>query len=334
MPQTVTNESVDSDAARALTTYRNYLSALSGFVRTKYGSGQDEYQSLLVTQRALVGFGRITRARTVRMSKVRELLFNAWHTEVVLGLPNSLLDPGLIRFTNQWAPVQAYYAVYSLWRVWFLIEAVGVGSHTEILRSASTVVRQRRVFPAPWSYSCTGGHLLSDANHVGFPSQEIRDRNSLSTPRSDVADDDWVAKTLRTTRRFFLEQRVERWKRENRTRAGAPYRRIPPAARQRIRQQLYGTTLFDFLYRLRIRSNYRDVDDFVSGQLSNADAKRYLMSLVSFTRATMFLLESIIQEKMPAGAYDGFAREFLSVPERATHSDLSARRAVLLRSIP
>lgn len=264
MPQAVTNQSVDSDAARALTTYRNYLGALSEFVRATYGSGQNQYRNLLDAQRALVGFGRINRARTINMSRVRELLFNAWHTEVVLGLPDSLLDPGLIRFTNQWAPVQAYYAVYSLWRAWFLIEALGAASHTEILRSASTAVRQRGLFPAPWSYSCTGGYLLSDANHIGFRSKKIRDVSSLSTPTRNVAEDDWVSKTLRTTRRFFLEQREERWKRENRTRAGVPYRRIPPAARQRIRQQLYGTTLFDFLYRLRIRSNYRDVDDFVS----------------------------------------------------------------------
>lgn len=328
VPDDVANQAVDLDAARALTTYRNYLTALSIFTRTTYSGPGGHLQRLAHAQRALKGFGRLRR-QTSPCAGVRELLFNAWHTEVALGVPQVFSDPGLIRFTNQWAPVQAYYALYSLWRAWFALEGSQVQTHGEVLRSASSVIRQRALFPSPWSYACSGGYLLRDAAHIGFQSQQISDVKHLSTPGSISASDDWVAKALRTTRKFFLEQREENWKSQNRTKSGHRYQRIPPGERQRIRSQLHATTLFDFLYRLRIRSNYRDVDDFVSGQLDDADALNYFQSLLSFTQRTMLLLESIIRVTMPAGRYDGHARQFLRSSQRSKYSALSRRLIAL-----
>ena len=88
-------------------------------------------------------------------------------------------------------------------------------------------------------------------------------------------------------------------------------------------------TLFDFLYRLRIRSNYRDVDDFVSGQLEDADALMYFQSLLSFTQSTMLLLESIIQSMLPLRIYDSHAEMFLRSVGPSKYSGLADRLEAL-----
>ena len=328
MPDDVANQPVDIDAANTLATYRNYLTALSTFTHNRYRGPGGLLQSLAKAQRALNGFGRLGRL-TSQPPGIRELLFNAWHTEVALGLPQAYPDPGLIRYTNQWAPVQAYYAVYSLWRAWFAIEDKHVRSHAKVLRSASSLIRERALFPSPWNYACAGGYLLTDAQHIGFQSVQISDVSALSTPGRHPVGDDWASKALRTTRKFFLSQREDDWKSENRTRSGHPYRRIPPNRRQLIRRQLHPTTLFDFLYRLRIRSNYRDVDDFVSGQLRDADARRYFEGLLDFTQSTMLLVEAIIREALPHGQYEGHAQRFLSSSQAAKYSGLSRRLIAL-----
>lgn len=319
----------DADAARALTTYRNYLAALGSFMRAEYGNPSDRLQRVAETQNQLPGFQSIAKTAAYSTVAVRKLLFNAWHTEVVLNLPEFFSDPGLIRFTNQWAPVQAYYAIYSLWRAWFLLQQSAASTHVQCLRSASALVRERHALPVPWDHACRGGFLLRDAEHLAFRETSMGDVNALSTPTPRDASGNWISKILRTTRHFFLEQQEAKWKKDNRTTAGNPYRRIPPAQRHRIRDSLYPTTLFDFLYRLRIRSNYRDVDDFVSGVLTASDAEVYFQALVGFTRTTLLLLEGLVRTAMREGEFDQLANQFLQESQRAQLSLLSDRISVL-----
>jgi hypothetical protein len=324
----------DSDAARALSTYRNYLLALRGFVDVSYRGPRGRFRRLAEEQTQIPKFQALQPAGRYDLEAIRSVLFNAWHTEAVLALPGALPDAGLIRFTNQWAPVQAYYAVYSLMRAWFLTEGNTTSSHSQALRSMSSVVAYRGVFPAPWSFACSGGHTLGDAVHTGFPSGRIYDVNALTTPPGTYSYDDWSSKILRTTRKFFLEQAEQKWKAGHRTKRGAHYKRIPSAERQRIASRVHPTTVFDFVYRLRIRSNYRDVDDFVSGQLSDSDAQAYFQSLLFFTRATMQVLETLIRVRMKSGEFDQFAAEFLRPSRRATYSFLKNRLEAIQSTLP
>jgi hypothetical protein len=319
------SDAIEADAEKTLATFRNYLAATSAAIDVRYRGAGGRLKQLAAAQASLPGFQRLRSRQQYDREQVRGVLFNAWHTEVALALPEALDDPGLARFTNQWGPVQAYYATYCLWRAWFLTERRAVRTHGAALKQVSGLVTGRNLLPFPWSCSSRGGPTLAEAEHLGFAEAVLRDVSALTRPPGEYTTDEWIAKLLRTTRGHFLKERESKWKAENRTRSGRPYARIPPDERRRIREQLHSTTLFDFLYRLRIRANYGDVDDFVVGQLSDDDAQTYFRSLLDVTRKTMQTVEAMIRRSMRTGEFDQMAVAFLRRAGGRQHSRLPSR---------
>lgn len=325
VPDRDREEQTEADPAIAFATYRNYLSALDGSIDLAYRGAGGRHIVLAREQAALPRFLSIRRRDGVDEHAVRGALFAAWHTEAVLAMPSELSNATLVRFTNQWAPVQAYYAMQGLWRAWFIAsQDRSPKTHRSTLEQVSEVVA-RGVLPWPWSATCSGDPSFSRAQLHGFPEEVRTNPSALSGPPGDSSYSDWVAKVLRTTRRFFLGGRETEWKSSNRTKEGNPYRRIPSQERQRIRTSMHPTTIIDLLYRMRLRSNYDDVDDFVLGQLTEDDARTYFRSLVSATRRSMQVVEALVRATMPAGAYDRHANEFLRVPGSDSRTTLAKR---------
>ncbi len=119
------------------------------------------------------------------------------------------------------------------------------------------------------------------------------------------------------------------WKKQNKTQSGRPRQRITAQGRASVRQNLHATTLFDFLYRLRLRSNYDDAADFLYGVLTSADAKQYFWSLLITTDMSQLLLESIIREQVGAANFDPIANDFLADTTRSRYSLLRRRLAAM-----
>jgi hypothetical protein len=103
-----------------------------------------------------------------------------------------------------------------------------------------------------------------------------------------------IAKMLKTTRARRIEDLKEQMKAEARL-TTAPKREL---ARQDAR--LEATTLFDFTWRSRTRSNYGDRSMFYMGSLGDQDrVLRFVSSVRTFTAATMLVFESLIAQRAP-----------------------------------
>ena len=90
----------------------------------------------------------------------------------------------------------------------------------------------------------------------------------------------------------------------------------------------------DFLYRLRVRSNYDDAADFVFGVLTPDDARQYFWNLLIVTDMGQLLLESVLRQQIGKARFDALAGDFLVDPTRNRYSLLGKRLRAMQQTHP
>jgi len=100
---------------------------------------------------------------------------------------------------------------------------------------------------------------------------------------------DGLCKLLRTTRAKTLEERKAQWLKQH---GGS---RVPFAKARALAQAIPPTTIFSFLWRLRHRVDYRDIDDLIPGPDRPHHAVEFHDALATVTSATIALFEGLIE---------------------------------------
>ncbi len=126
-------------------TYLNYLVALARYIEEEYPEKSDLVKAVF----NLRGVQRIKRNKDFDSEKLFKLLRNAWFTEIQLHLSGS--DAEFMRYSNYWAPVQAYYAVFLELSALFVASnnVNGKRSHTAVLHTIGSFARDRNIFVRP-----------------------------------------------------------------------------------------------------------------------------------------------------------------------------------------
>lgn len=131
-------------------------------------------------------------------------------------------------------------------------------------------------------------------------------------------------KTTRDRRFDDLKDSILRGK-QVKTKAGRAAKRLTLARQNSAYEGMATTTTFDFLYRLRIRSNYRDADTFLSQNVG--DVRAFYTELVGLARCTLHALESLVAvgigEKSFGAEITAFGRRRL--PSFAAQQSVLAR---------
>jgi hypothetical protein len=158
--------------------------------------------------------------------------------------------------------------------------------HTASLRTISTQIRDRKLFPPPWSVLAIGCATRGERAYLNVPTgaDVTGDVETLANPR---LDEFWprYGTWLRSTRRARLEAREIEWKKRN------GKKRVSPAFREQVARSMHPTSFFDCLWRLRIRSNYKTVEPYLVRFVSDEYARRFHYALTVCTGATLLLLE-------------------------------------------
>ncbi len=277
---------VDADTAeaKAFTTYMGYWGAIAGVIEDRYGL---EYHQPLVND--LKG-RRPVKKLTGKPFKgdeqvLRELLLGAWTQE--LGLYAVDDDDPRLMLQNLWNNVYAYYATSRAAASFLLVrDSKAPKNHRKTLSALASIVEGSRVFPQPWSLACTG-HVALSFRGFDFDPDEVSNLAGNSDPY------DLLAKGLKTTR----EKRLTKLADERRQSLGK--KRLPNGERARIDQKLEPTTVFEFLWRARTRSNYGDPSMFYVGTLDHARSERYVQAVRVVTGATMLLFEVLVAQRAP-----------------------------------
>jgi len=280
----------DTDEARTFTTYLGYWDCLAELVTRVHG--KDPYASILSALRAnRVVTGLSGRPFSGPTAALRELLLNAWNSELTL----YLVDPGdpKLQTANQWNSVYAYYATGRAAVAWLVArDGVAPSAHRPLLRALAAQVSGRNpLFPEPWSLACT---RLDPIAYTGFATAP----SPCSNLSSSVPPHDRAGLLLKTTRARRIDDLVADVKRRKKL------TRAPNGERGRQDRAADATTVFDFTWRSRTRANYGDPSMYYMGTLTPERASAYIRSVRTFTAATMFVLETLVAHRTPAVVRD------------------------------
>jgi hypothetical protein len=233
-------------------------------------------------------FSSLRRAN-VHLDAVVPWLRNAWAAEALLAMPLSIAGAGqLARYACAWAPVQAYYSVYSALNALAAAEDRRFDDHRATLNFIDSIVQDRPWIPDVYCYGCLGSELLKTLSFPKVPPSPRYRISNLREPQ-DIDEARALAMTcLKTTRTAFANQRA----REARRRLNR--KNVPRDERSRIDSNMPTTTLFDFLYRVRIRCNYGESESFIKGASQPAVAINFLTNIVAVTGFALALIETAV----------------------------------------
>jgi hypothetical protein len=310
------------ERARRFIVHKNYVSGLAQFAEHEYAAArQKRLEALLRTQEALDGFKRISRSSSSDIGSIRQFLTIGWASELQLALtylresPNFALPwyPSksgrtLLRFANAWTPVHMYYAIYMSGQAW--LTSMGMKRSTEThagtLRTISQHITARSLLPFPWCVGCLGCPHVGEATYMNLPSGinpavhvELLSSPSLTTfwPR--------FCKMLETTRRRQLDGSFAGWKQKNKR------KRMRAEEKRAVAERLSATTVFDYLWRLRVRCNYRDVESMLTVTTSDSWHWDFFRSMFIVMDSTCTLLQSLVLRYVGDAVYEEILQDFV-----------------------
>jgi hypothetical protein len=324
----------EEQRSHRFTVHRNYLASIELFVGLLYGHGDDQVQGLVDAQRRLPAFGRIQRRKppSAEIAEMRRLLAISWASEIQLRLAN-LGGEAFLRYANAWTPVQAYYAVYMSIHGCLVTAGMGglVDDHTSTLRTVASHVVDR-LLPHPFEMTCTGCTLVNQRQLNGTPSGAKVDAHFENLANPSITDFyPRFAKMLETTR----DNRLERGRKEWISRSTR--KNMPKDAKLAMAGRLHPTSVFDYLWRLRIRANYGDVSAFLMSGVDDRSHGAFHSGLVSLCSSLCLLLQSLIVQRIGQHAYAEALDDFASgggIDLGEPVAFLRTRRAVLAPKVP
>lgn len=233
-------------------------------------------------------------------------LSNAWGTEfLLLASKKFAAEDEIIRLSNNWSCIQTYYIFYHCTQA--LIIAKGQKrpeNHTKTQNIFFALWAGRSINLPPWTLACGHDGFLNVPSGIDI----VTNKHQWSACFDE--NDYWnlACKALKTTRNEVIPERIKNHRERNKNKEkkkwfeqeqarlaqGKRNRKPPPftlprltaAEKQTVHANVRPYTIMDYLYRLRIKTNYVDANMFVDGPENNqqsTDIRNYLCALASNT---------------------------------------------------
>ena len=301
--------------------YPTHLSTTSGIKFETYRFYLACFRDhLLMEYKDLPGFiakspellASVKSSQSIDPAPIEPHLRIAWNTEFLLSIDHG--DPDIVRINNQWATIQAYYAVYSgLEALAYALDGHLPKSHSKAQRKCSDYLINLGI--SPWDKAFRGAEGKSGSAHkpVNFPS-------SLAIPhnlqRSGVDPLGMIARCLKAEHSHRID---DKWR--NKKESGCFKYQYKPGP----------TTLLHFLYRLRIKSNYQEIDAFVS-QAPQHEILDFAQALQALTSWSLALFEMILMRRLGTQPVKDLAQKYMAANPSA--AKLGARLAEYSKVLP
>jgi hypothetical protein len=340
-------------------THANYLRVFAMLCTTPYQSGVSLLFIKLDKQLAHLApkiAASPSMARPVQtkpdLGQTRSSLLNAWGTEMILALGGQVAtEEELLRLMNNWAVVQTYYVGYHA--VQALLASRGQPrpeSHPKTQAQFATLWADRELHLPPWTLAaCDGGWRNP-------PGKGIDDRVSpwsacgpgtcwnlagkaLRTTREDTVGERLAATRDRmrsANRKQWLEDEQQRvaQRRKPRKEPSWPRPQLRAADKRSVESKVRSYTLLDYLYRLRIKTNYEDAGMFIDGPEDTASSGQVHRDLVAIGSCTLLLHEMHVASMVGKQRFLGWADAWLGPHGRGQPLGLALRRDLIATHAP
>lgn len=345
------------EAVLSFRTHSGYVRAIRAIaLGDNLQSLEKRLETLAIRAKAALPIPTVTGAIS---DDLRGCLHRAWATELILGMTYRYIDdPDVLRLASAWGAVQSYYALY----------AATQALHVAGGRPRPTAHNPtQKLFIDQW---CTGSLQLPpwtvshcDPAAVGFDGLGFRgaDGNAVIPGAAHQWTYTWqgddalhvLGSALRSTRAQKVDEALDlarrnkardakkEWQREEDERLARGVRpRKPPdwpekrnltrAESTRVRETVRPVSLMDYLYRLRIKSNYLDAQMYSDGPESDSDASTFLRDLVEITAANLLVHELRLARMLGVGVLESEMDAWLTKNRRGgPDGSLSVRRTLV-----
>lgn len=277
---------------RTFDTYRFYLDVLLKDLTSNY-STLDNLAKCVWSESKL-----ILPTQDLDEKTIRRFLMIAWNTEYLVG-NNVSPEIEIIKVGNLWRPIQAYYAIYSAGEaVSYALDGRLIESHSKCIAKLNSIFVDR-IRIKPWCY-CYHGNTRKGLKPKNFPAN-TKTVNNLS--RKKGLPIDMIATCIQAEHRNRIEDFEPK--------------KLTSKQKERGEKKLLKldydpgyTTVFNFLYRLRIKSNYKDAEIFISDS-PDEYVKEFAENLASITNTTLLLFEIIIIRRWGKDRFVRLAQSYL-----------------------
>ena len=298
---------VDDDAQKEFQTHLFFLRHFTKLVHEAHGNPESLevlIVRLLASQAPNLTAIQQTSLADAERQQLRKYLFAAWNGEAVSQL--SAVHPAEVRrFTNQWKPIQGYYAIYfQLVALQFVLSKSVMGTHAQMLKYGTYLTVPK--LPVPWRLRLHYDKLTPEY----FPAA-VNLQPGWGWNLANIDSYEYMANFLRVTGE---RKQHEVWTREYK---GNKKKLIPSGPRQgkryRIRDVPVGyVSAFDVLWRLRTWANYREADTIIAGGEYEGWALEFddLFNVIVETTGTV--LEHMICRRVGPKVLHGLYQDYLS----------------------
>ncbi len=213
--------------------------------------------------------------------RIKKVLYNSWSSEHALHLTGRQELPDYYKYALHWSFPQAYYSCYLNMHAFCLATGDTSDSHHKIILGFGDRVK-RNIYPKCISFYAEGNY--KDYTYENLPLHQPK--KVLSLLRDEVAVQSQIASFLKSTRTNKAEyHRDKRQKSDNPIRTNGSKEIAKKFNKKQwleIIKKLGPTSLFDILYRLRIKANYNDIETFMHADINFKQFHNCLTGVVGY----------------------------------------------------
>ena len=274
----------------ALATYHNFIEAWSLLIKSRFPEDKT-YTSQIQNKPAYSG---ITSGKVIT-DELSHCYYRGKLTVIAMEYLPIKTHPELVLSSNYWLPVQAYYAVHGMGKA----AAIALGQtapdrHNAFCHYFSDMLST--YFPYPFNIRCKGN---IEENNLVFENtdttiEEVTATSLLYNTYTDEEVERIVAKSIKTTRERSMKGEID-WKRVKIRNKGKRRNLNHSEKLECCDRFVHPTSLCDFLYRLRIRTNYDNPDMYVLASRDIVNETEYYANLLYLIQMIVKGLEVLIQ---------------------------------------
>ena len=272
-------------------TYRYYLECICNYLISNFDDISNFISVCYRLSKNIQGMQIIDGLWLDRFMKI------AWNTEYLLNQDTQ--DVELIRINNQWSPIQAYFGVYAgCEALSYVIDGNKADGHIAALKKATNFFINTGIAPWDKAYKGSRGKGGSEQKPINFPSN-LEVPHNLQRSNTDALS--MIAKCLKAEHSNRID---DLW--DGKRNKGIFKYKFDPGY----------TSLLHFLYRLRLKSNYKEVDIFLTKAL-DSQIIGFNNSLKTFCSWTLSFIEVILMRKCKKDFIIKLAETYLQINPKA-----------------
>jgi hypothetical protein len=285
----------------------------------------------------------------IDLDQLQTSLHSAWATETLLLMTKLITrEEELLRLSNNWDTIQVYYIFYHCTQALHIAKGhPRPQSHQSTQNIFQDYWTVRSLLLPPWSlaFGASGAtnappEIIIDITLHPWSACVGNNTWNLAAKALKTTREEIKAQKLREKREFKQRQKRQLWRQreadrlaEGKTPRREPHFSLPmlnAEEKRRVDMRLRPYTVMDYLYRLRLKTNYEDSDMFTDGPEDRFCSRVVQNAFFRLASCTLFLHELAIRNLIGRDTFLSWTDEWIqrNLPQNADVG-LASRRAQL-----